>query len=138
MPRALNHSIISPLCLMWPCESHMGHMRQANKQAFPFQEIMDMDHVTYFAKWPHTVSRTMTVLSTVTNPVLYLTFSDPFRKALVTICRSRPTSNSAINQTSVQETSGQPMTFINTCICCPCRLNRVMPGVQPSTTQSTV
>ena len=41
-----------------------------------------MDHTKDVGRWPHLVSRTMTILATVTDPAIYLFFSDPFRQYL--------------------------------------------------------
>ena len=56
-----------------------------------FQEISDLDHSKDVGKWPHLVSRTMTILATVTDPAIYLFFSDPFREylsKLLSCCRT--------------------------------------------------
>ena len=45
-----------------------------------------MDHTTDFGEWPHLLTRTMTVLSTLVNPMLYLLFSVPVKKAFVRVC----------------------------------------------------
>lgn len=52
------------------------------KRVFLFQEIMGIDDTSNFKEWPHVACRTMTVLSTISNPVLYLVFSEAFRDAL--------------------------------------------------------
>ena len=55
-----------------------------------------MDHTNDFTRWPHIVSRAMTLISTVVNPALYLAFCDPLRKALLSLCGCRlnqPTGN---------------------------------------------
>lgn len=43
---------------------------------------MGIDDTSNFKEWPHVACRTMTVLSTISNPVLYLVFSEAFRDAL--------------------------------------------------------
>ena len=44
-----------------------------------FQEITGLDDTAYYVEWPHVASRTMTLLSSVTNPILYLAFSEIFQ-----------------------------------------------------------
>jgi hypothetical protein len=50
---------------------------------------MGMDDTSNFSEWPHVVSRAMTLLSTISNPVFFLAFSENFKEAFAnTFCNS--------------------------------------------------
>ena len=61
-----------------------------------------MDHTSEFDKWPHIATRTMTVISTITNPILYLVFSDKFRQFMVDAVHCRWTKGDDIAPSASQ------------------------------------
>ncbi|KAL4234765.1 hypothetical protein ACF0H5_006407 [Mactra antiquata] len=50
------------------------------------QEITGLDDSTKFEEWPQVASRLMTVLSTLSNPLLYLIFNDTFCASVRSKC----------------------------------------------------
>ena len=91
-----------------------------------FQEISDMDHSKDLAKWPHLVSRTMTVVSTVTDPMIYLFFNDTFRK-IITNLRNCNCQQSTEQQTVI-DSSNQQVSLRLCCVCWSCDKRRVAPN----------
>lgn len=55
-----------------------------------------MDGTSYSTEWPNVVCRLMSVLSTITNAVLYLAFNDTVRRAMCGFC-TRRSSQAAYN-----------------------------------------
>lgn len=49
---------------------------------------MGIDDTSNFTEWPHVVCRAMTVLSTISNPVVFLAFSETFRDVLCNAFRN--------------------------------------------------
>ena len=90
-----------------------------------FQEMTDLDHITELGKWPHLVSRTMTIISTATNPTLYLIFSNPFRKALFNACTC--SWNIPEGMPSVSENASGDKPVFACCNCWRRHLRRVAP-----------
>ena len=91
-----------------------------------FQEISDMDHSKDLAKWPHLVSRTMTVVSTVTDPMIYLFFNDTFRKIITNIRNSN--CQQLTEQQTVIGSSDQQVSLRLCCVCWSRDKRRVAPN----------
>ncbi|XP_060588872.1 neuropeptide receptor 22-like [Ruditapes philippinarum] len=70
---------------------------------FALTEITGTDDTAHFLEWPHVVNRTMTVLSTISNPLIYLVYSKTCRQTILDILTC-----TSIREPQVEGTVGEP------------------------------
>ena len=71
---------------------------------------MGIDDTSNFTEWPHVVCRAMTVLSTISNPVFFLAFSETFRESFCSALRNVTSVHKVRRQTMVRANKIFPTT----------------------------